>query len=410
MTKVDIKARWTRLVSATLSMMLIGLYQYSWTIFKNPIQEALHQDIATVQLTFTISTWAMTLSQPFSGYFADKYGSLPVNIIGGMVVGLGWICSSLAQTINALYLAYGLGAAGVGAIYGTSMSTASRLFPERRGFATGVAAFGFGFGAALLNGPISWMVETLGYKAALQCFGLFMLGALTVFGFLSRYPSVGTHHENPEEEVKKGLLYRTVVHYSPKQMLRTRQWWILYVTFTLTASTGLMVTAQLADMGRFFGVSSRLVLLASEVFAITNGVGRIVGGWVSDRLGRERTMSIFFTLQGVLSIMLLRLGTFEVFFVILVAAIGFLWGPIFTFFPALTADYYGRRNSTVNYGITYTAKGWGGLLGGYVAAILSSQYGGFIAPILTSTLFNFAAALAVMPRVMSSPQTRHKQS
>ncbi len=400
------RSRWLRLAAAMMSMMLIGLYQYSWTIYKLPIQDSLHLSSSTVQLTFTLATWAMTLSQPFSGYVADKRNPLMVSIVGAVLAGLGWIGTSFARTAEDLYLTYGAGAIGVGATYGIAVGTATRWFPDKRGLATGLVAFGFGFGAAVFNGPISWIVETSGYRSALLYMGIAMLLSLTALGLLSRYPSP---EWQPSQGNSKASPVASAIHgeqLSPRQMLGTRQWWILYFAFIMTANTGLMVTAQLTDMGKFFHVSAELVILTTGVFSITNGIGRIVGGWVSDRLGRERTMSIFFALQGFLSILLLFSGSIGALFVVLVASIGFLWGPIFTFFPAIVTDYYGRRHSTVNYGITYTAKGWGGLLGGYVAAILSSIYGGFTTPILASGMLSIGAALMVVPRVLERPKMR----
>ncbi len=406
-TESRFDVRWLRLAAAALSMMLIGLYQYSWAIFKSPLQDAVHVDSSTVQLTFTLSTWAMTLSQPFSGYVADRHGPLLVNLLGAAIAGMGWILSSFAGTPTALYLAYGLGSVGVGAIYGVAVGTATRWFPDRRGLATGLVAFGFGFGAAVFNGPIVWIGETLGYRLALLYVGVLMLIALITLGLIANF-SLGEQQFTRSTTGVRGAARASFAgaQYGPREMLRTRQWWMLYVAFIMTANTGLMVTAQLADMGAFFGAPGELVVLASEVFAVTNGVGRIVGGWVSDRLGRERTMSLFFTLQGILSLLLMHLGSHGTVFVALTAAIGFLWGPIFTFFPAIIADYYGRRDSTVNYGITYTAKGWGGLLGGYVSAVLSSVYGGFTTPILASALLSFGAAILSMPPVLNKPRTR----
>jgi OFA family oxalate/formate antiporter-like MFS transporter len=169
-----------------------------------------------------------------------------------------------------------------------------------------------------------------------------------------------------------------------------------------------MVTSQLTYLGNFFNISVETVVLTSAIFPFANGVGRIVGGFISDRIGRERAMNLYFILQGILSILLLFLGSTGAAFVTIVASIGFLWGPIFTFFPAIISDYYGRKNSTVNYGLTYTAKGWGGLLGGYVASLLSLIYGGFTTPIVASAAFNFIATILVLPIVLRRPLARVK--
>jgi OFA family oxalate/formate antiporter-like MFS transporter len=115
-------------------------------------------------------------------------------------------------------------------------------------------------------------------------------------------------------------------------------------------------------------------------------------------------MTIFFAAQGVLSLTLLFFGQTGSIFVAIVTLIGFFWGPIFTFFPSVIGDYYGRRYSTVNYGLTYTAKAWGGWVGGYIAALVSSLYG-FSFPIILSSVFSFAAAAMVVS--MLKKQSTH---
>ncbi len=397
--------RWLLLAAATVAMMLIGLYQYSWAIFSIPLQQELGSTIADIQLTFTIYTWVSTWTQPLIGSAVDRRGPLLFSILGGILTGLGWAVSSFIKTTEALYLFYGLGSIGVGTIYGVAVGTANRWFPDLRGLATGIVVFGFGFGAVFFNPIISWIVAASGYRSAFLIMGIIMLAALVILGFLSQFPPPDWRPK--QSPSRKGTALEIAKgpdsQFTLREMIRTRQWWLIYVSFVLTANTGLMVTAQLTYMGKFFKIMVETVVLASAVFPFTNGLGRIVGGLISDKIGRERTMTLYFTLQGILSIFLLMFGSSEAVFVITIALIGFLWGPIFTFFPAIIADYYGRRNSTVNYGLTYTAKGWGGLLGGYVAAILSTAYGGFTAPVLASAVFNFIGAILVLPKILRRP-------
>jgi OFA family oxalate/formate antiporter-like MFS transporter len=398
------KARWVLLTAATLSMMLIGLYQYSWTLFVKPLQGHFGWGLETVQLAFTLFVWIMTWTQPVAGYIADRRGPRLLTLLGGALAGTGWVTSSLIDTPEALYLTYGLGGIGVGMTYATSMGLASKWFPERRGLANGFTSFGYGFGAAVMNPLIAGIIASMDFRAAFLYVGGVMLVTLVSLSFITRYPPASWLPPNASSRrASTATQAGTERAYSPKAMIKTRAWWQVYLAFFLTAGTGLMVTSQLNPMGQAFNLSQGIVLTAAIVFPIFNGLGRIFGGWVSDRLGREVTMTLFFTAQGVSTLLLLLLGANEVAFITIICLIGLCWGPIFTFFPSITADYYGRKHATTNYGLTYTAKAWGGVFGGYVVAWLVTTYESFTMPIVIASVFGFTSALLVFPRLLRSP-------
>lgn len=399
-------ARWGILAAATISMMLIGLYQYSWTLFVGPIGSELKATSVAVQLTFTIFTTVSTFAQPIAGIRADRRGPLLLNILGGIISGIGWIASSYTTNIETLYLTYGIGSLGVGIIYATAVGTASRWFPDRRGLATGLTAFGFGSGAAIMNPVISWIIGTQGFRTAFLSTGTIMLLALTILGFISRYPNPGWTPNSMKEGTKRT---RNLNSFKPLDMVRTTSWWLIYAAFILTSQTGLLITSQVVSLGDSFKLARDTILLATILFPISNSLGRIVGGYVSDRLGRQVAMVSFFAIQGLLSLFLLFFGSNGTAFFAVVALIGFFWGPIFTFFPSLVGDYYGQDHSTSNTAITYTAKAWGGWIGGYMTAYISSLYG-FTPSILLSILFSFIAAMLVSPYVLRKPASLRSEN
>jgi OFA family oxalate/formate antiporter-like MFS transporter len=102
-----------------------------------------------------------------------------------------------------------------------------------------------------------------------------------------------------------------------------------------------------------------------------NGLGRPLFGYVSDWIGREYTMVLTFSMGGVFILALNRYGSDPYLFVLLAALIFFSWGDIYSIFPALTSDQFGRKYATTNYGLMYTAKGCASFfvpIGGYLAA------------------------------------------
>jgi OFA family oxalate/formate antiporter-like MFS transporter len=395
---MQLQSRWVILAIATISMMVIGLYQYSWTIFVAPLQDEFGWSLATVQLTFTLFVWIMTWIQPIAGYIADQKGPRYLAVLGGIIASIGWIMTSFITDSTSLYVSYSIGAVGVGIIYAISVGLASKWFPDRRGLANGFTSFGYGFGAAILNPIISLIIVTIDFRAAFLYMGIVILFILIGLSLVAKYP--------PSSWMPKVTSLKTtsnIQDFTPKAIIQLHQWWQIYAAFIVTSSIGLMITSQLTPMGQAFNLSENIVLTATVVFPVFNGLGRIFGGFVSDRFGREKTMTLFFALQGICSLLLLLLGSIELLFIGIICLIGLFWGPIFTFFPSITADYFGRQHSTTNYGITYTAKAWGGLFGGYIVAWLVTSFQSFTTPILMSAVFGFSATLLVSPKLLHRP-------
>lgn len=146
--------RWIYVFLGLFIMMVISIYQYSWSLFAFSITKELGWGMTTVGLTFTIFNIA-TFLQPFTGIIADVKGPRAIAMLGAVLVGTGMILSSRVSSPWELHLYYGIGGVGVGVFYGIATATAIKWFPDRRGFATGIVVFGFGAGTALFN----WVIQ-----------------------------------------------------------------------------------------------------------------------------------------------------------------------------------------------------------------------------------------------------------
>ncbi|MGC9186925.1 MAG: MFS transporter [Fervidicoccaceae archaeon] len=194
------KQRWVILVGAIIVMMFISIYQYSWSLFASGIKSDLKWEMTTIQVAFTLYTYAATFIQPFSGYFADKFGPRTIAIIGGLLTSAGFLLSSTITSPLQLYLYYTLGSIGVGMLYGISAATAVKWFPDRRGLATGLVTFGFGAGTALFNLPFQAWITTYGVKTAFLYVGILMLIFILPFTFFYKYPEFVAKQQKPEEK------------------------------------------------------------------------------------------------------------------------------------------------------------------------------------------------------------------
>jgi MFS transporter, OFA family, oxalate/formate antiporter len=402
--------RWAQLIAGIVAMMAIANLQYAWTIFTKPIQAHLHVSLVAVQWTFTLFVALETWLVPFEGYLVDQIGPRFMLAIGSFMVGLGWIGSGWAETINSLYFWYGVGGVGAGIVYGGAIGNALKWFPDHRGLCVGLTAGAFGVGTATTIAPIAEMLKVSGYQHTFIVWGIIQGIVVLVCSLFLARPPVGW--TPPNWEVKKAKIKTKVrtsaVDMTPFQMLRQPSFYVIYLMMTMLAFGGLVVTAQLNPMASSYHVDNVVVafgmtalVLAITVDRLLNGLTRPFWGWVSDHIGRENSIFIAFILEAIAVFALLQLINHPVWFVVLSGLCFFAWGNIFSLFPSLTGDLYGNKWATTNYGIVYTAKGVAAAFAGPGAAWLFAKTGSwtkvFWAMIVCDLLAAFMAVLWLKP-------------
>ncbi|HUL57653.1 MAG TPA: oxalate/formate MFS antiporter [Anaeromyxobacteraceae bacterium] len=388
--------RWFQLVLGVLCMVMIANLQYGWTLFVGPIDQRFHWGRTAIQVAFTVFVVTETWLVPFEGWLVDRFGPRLVVLGGGLLVGLSWLINARAESLGMLYAAAAIGGTGAGAVYGTAVGNSLKWFTDRRGLAAGLTAAGFGAGSALTVAPIAALIKSSGYQEAFLRFGLGQGLAVVALALFLRAPRPG---EAPPLPLPKAVA-QSARDYTPPQALRTGLFWIMYLVFVMVASGGLMVVAELAPIAKDFGVAQTPVTLAgitlpALTFALSldrvmNGITRPFFGWVSDHLGRERTMFIAFLLEGAGILALLHFAREPAIFVVLSGLVFFAWGEIYSLFPATCADVFGRRYCTTIYGMLYTAKGTAALL--VPVAAFVSQRSGWYGVFVAAAFLNFAAA------------------
>jgi OFA family oxalate/formate antiporter-like MFS transporter len=352
-----------QLVMGIICMAMIANLQYGWTLFVNPIADAHHWSKAAIQVAFSIFILTETWLVPVEGWAVDKFGPRPVVLFGGLLCGLGWVMNSFAASLTMLYIAAAISGIGAGAVYGTCVGSALKWFPDRRGLAAGLTAAGFGAGSAATIIPISMMIEKSGYEATFLYFGIGQGAIVILLALLMVRPP-----EHTGKAVKKhSTVQQTTANFPPSQMVKKPVFWVMYVMFVLVAAGGLMATAQMGPIAKDFkidgvhfnvmGMVLPALTFALAIDRVLNGLTRPFFGWVSDQIGREKTMFIAFALESVGIIALYYLGRDPIMFVILTGVVFFAWGEIYSLFPATTADTFGSKYAAANAGLMYTAKG-----------------------------------------------------
>ncbi|HVX99647.1 MAG TPA: oxalate/formate MFS antiporter [Pseudorhodoplanes sp.] len=391
--------RWGQLIFGIICMVMIANLQYGWTLFVNPIDQKYHWGRAAIQVAFTIFVLTETWLVPVEGYLIDRFGPRVMISGSGVLVAIAWMLNAYADSLFLLYLAAAIGGIGAGVIYGGSVGNALKWFPDRRGLAAGLTAAGFGAGSALTVIPIANMIQASGYESAFWWFGIGQGAVVVVVGLLLRAP-------DSREMVASTAVAQSRRDYDWKEVLKTPIFWVMYAMFVMVGTGGLMATAQLAPIAKDFRVDNVPVSLlgltlpaltfALSIDRVLNGVCRPFFGWVSDNIGRENTMFLAFLAEGIGIYLLLQFATHPVMFVILSGLVFFAWGEIYSLFPAMCTDVYGRKFATTNYGMLYTAKGTAALLVPLGNVVMQASGSWNLVFLIAAALNLVAAAMALL--------------
>jgi len=387
--------RWSQLILGVIAMMAISSPQYVWTLFTGPLNQKLGTTLAELQWTISLLVILQTWLSPLQASLVDRFGPRLLIAIGALLSGGSWVLSAYVDNIWALYFTYGvLGGFGTGIIYVGIIGLMVRWFPDRRGLATGLAAAGYGFGAFFTSFPIDSMIKSAGYAHALVVWGIIqgVIGILAAQGL--RLPP-----EDYQPAAAPVAAQQSQRSYSPREMLQSPIFYLLFVMMSMMSTSGLMVVFNVGPFAKDFGVANLPVWgmaalpLSLTLSRVTNGLTRPFFGWVSDRIGRENTMALAFSLECVAILILFAYINQPALFVVLTGLVFFGWGEIFSLFPSTLTDTFGPKFAATNYGFLYIAQGVGSILAGPAAALLKQVTGSWNAVFIVVAILDAVTAL-----------------
>lgn len=384
------KRRWAFVAMGLLINLCLGAV-YAFSVFRKPLESLWGIGATASGLPYMIFLAAFALAMAFAGGIVERWGPRKTGILGGILVGLGWILSGFAPNIGILTLSYGIIAgAGVGIIYGCPVAVAAKWFPDKKGLAVGLTVMGFGL-SALITAPImNSLISTVGPLRTFTIMGVVFLAILVALSLPLRYPAQGW---KPSE-----ARLRAQVELDRGEMVRTPTFYALWFTYTIGCLAGLMAIGISAPFGReVAGLSSGLAAIAVSVFAIFNGVGRPLFGWLTDRLTPRYAAALSFGLI-ILASALLSLGA-EGNVPLYFLGFSVLWlnlGGWLAIAPTATATFFGTKYYGKNYGLVFTAYGAGALLGGVFSGLIRDMTGSYVTvflPVIILSALGLAIAL-----------------
>ena len=404
--------RWIQFGSALVCMIMIANLQYAWALFVKPLQAA-HKDwgLVGIQAAATLFLIFETWVTPVEGWLIDRLGPRIFLTAGGILVGIGWTGMGYAETLTQLKVLYSVAGIGAAFIYSGSVATALKWFPDKRGTVSGFITAGFGAGAALFIPLINLIIARSSYHKAFIYTGIAQSILIVIAAQLLHNPGPDFNVSPAAKKPISPSVRRNTEQFNSLQMLQTPHFYLLFLSFVMINTGGSMVTIQTAVVADFFKISAGAVTAALALGRLSNGAGRIFWGWLSDRIGREMAMFIPYVLQSAGLIAVLLVGrTSGTAFTISLIALYFIWGSMFSLFPAIIGDYYGANYATSNYGFLYMAKGVAAIFAGWVAARFFLKFHDWNAVFYGAAAMAFISAMLILvlrfmplPRLSKQP-------
>ena len=372
-------SRWWQIAAAAGMMAAVSPYQYVWSSIEGPLAERLDIALPALGAVFSFYVVFQSLSQVPAGWWRDRRGPRNLVYLAAVLAGGGYVGLAYARSVWQLYLLYSLGAVGVGIIYTVAVNTAVKWFPDRTGLTTGIGTMAFAGGSALLVPYVRANATVSGYTDVLRNVGVGILVVLLVGAVLLRDPPEEWLDREDDADTEGGGLAASLRGraYTTREMLGTWQFWVLYAMFVATAGADLLVVANVVRFAERFGFEAVVATAAATLLPVAAGVSRMVLGEVSDRFDRVRVMAVSFALAGLFRFGLVGAGTADapIAFVGMVLGAMFFSSPLYVYFPAVVADYYGAEHSSSNYAVIYSAKVGGGVFAGTVTGFLVASFG-----------------------------------
>ena len=398
---------WLVTIASTLVLLLLGVI-YAWSVFKANIPDEWGWSEAQKSLPYSVIVLVVALANIIGAWMMLRLKPGIIICMGGILAGCGLIISSLTSSPLLFTLGFGviLGT-GIGFAYGCAILPPLKWFPaSRSGLVAGIVVSGFGLSSVWVAPAAKSLIGFAGFQTALLYFGIGLLLLVTIISQFIQLPpkenNMGASYESMH------FMPGSMKDYMPSEMIKTWQFRLIFISYALCGGAGLMIIGNLAPIVKSQMALPALSAIAVMALAIGNGIGRIIYGNISDRIGRRATLIIAILFQASLIFMLSFAVQGSMFVsnpvvITMVALIGANYGANLALFPTLTKDYFGLNYFAVNYGIVNLACGVGGFLISQVAGIIMDVRGSFNLAYYLAALLLLLSAM--MMGLLNPPKT-----
>lgn len=364
---------------------------YAWSVFSQAMTSYLNETVGLslsagdLAIVYTVANCIGPVTMITGGRINDAFGPKSVILIGGILFGGGLFMSGFAHSVGFLVLSFGiLGGLGLGMAYGSTISTAVKFFPDKRGFAGGITTAAYGLSSVILPPVISSIVKRTGAPFAFKIIGLafVVIIALSTF-FVQKYP---------EDKEQPGMAIQNGKDTDWKDMIKMPVFHVMLVLLICGAFSGMMVISQASQIAvNLAGMTVEKAAVTVSILALFNMLGRFAAGFLSDRVGRLGTLGVSCVFSAVAEVcLLLSSRGYSALFYPGLIVVGLCFGAFMGVYPGFTADRFGARNNSVNYGIMCIGFALAGYLGPQLMKSIYNSTGSYGNAFLAAFVFAVA--------------------
>ena len=361
--------------------LLLGT-AYAWSVFARPLQSQFGATSFTVMLPFAVQLALFSVGMVFAGRLVDRHGPRKVAILGGLLVGSGYILSSFLDRvpwpIEYLTLTYGvIVGLGIGFAYNPPIPTAVRWFPDRKGLASGVVVMGFGLSPLVTAPLIEYLIPAYGVSSTFTILGALFLTVLVALGAFLRSPAADWRA--PAEAKAAKRTWTPLADVDTKQMIRMPMFWACWLLYVLGTAGGFMVIGKAKPIAQEVGLVTDMVLAtaAIQILAVFNSAGRPLFGRIADTHGPKSALLLMYgVLLGAMALLSLTASVVPLYLGIGIT--GMVFGGFLAVMPALTTYFFGAKNLGSNYGFMFTGYGSGAIVALFAIGWLRDLYGTYV--------------------------------
>lgn len=400
------KKGWLAVLACALATFNSGALFFGYPGLVTPYwRELLQVDAGATGFIMTFACLGVGCMTLVSGRLHPKIGTRRSFLLGSVILIICMLLANFANSMPVIYLWAYLNGAGTGFIYGPSLTTVQHWFPQRRGLATGIVNLCFGTAAAVMSPVYSLLLDSVGY----QVMNYIVLAMLVVINGISLLgaempdrvkltPAEQKGHEEILEKLKKQDPAKgptlAAKNYTVGEALRTKGFWAVWLSWMFVGAAGISMVSQGGNFAASIALPSVVVITA---FNLTNGIGRIVAGSLSDFIGRNATGCVAF-IMGAVGYLLLPFCKNAVLVAVLAAFVGFAFGTLFAISAPLVSDLFGLKHYSTIFSLVFVAYGFvSGIVGpalvGQLLKLTGENYA-VVFPLLA--LFCAAGAVCIM--------------